>query len=123
MKERIKELRKMLGLSQETFGKRIGVSRSAISRLEGGSNGFTNQMIFSICREFGINEHWLHTGEGAMVVELSRIDEALHIVKRACESGDDFIVDTFIMLGQLSPAEWDLLRGFIDKLKSNKKSG
>lgn len=123
MKERIKKLRKMLGLSQEAFAERIGFKGGAISHIESGRRNITNHIIASICREFGINEHWLRTGEGAMVVELNRIDEALHIVKRACESGDDFIIDTFIMLGQLSLAEWDLLRSFMDKLKSDKKSG
>lgn len=122
MKERIKELRKMLGLSQKTFGECIGITKASVCQIEKGANFASNSTIKSICLEFGVNERWLRTGEGAMFVELSRIDEALHIVKRACESGDDFIIDTFITLGQLSLAEWDLLRGFIDKLKSDKKS-
>lgn len=123
MKERIRELRKMLGLTQADFGKYLGIAGNTVTSYEKGTREPSNAVVALICKEFGINEHWLRTGEGTMVVELSRIDEALHIVKRACESGDDFIIDTFITLGQLSPAEWDLLRSFIDKLKSDKKSG
>lgn len=69
-------MRKSLGLSQSELGKRIGVSRAAISRLEGGSNNFTNQMITSICREFNVNERWLRTGEGEIFKsEISLCDE------------------------------------------------
>lgn len=66
MNERIKELRDALGITLEEFGSRLGVTRTAISRLERGNRGVTDQMAISICREFGVNEHWLRTGEGEM---------------------------------------------------------
>lgn len=64
--ERIKILRKEKKLSMEDFGAVIGVGKSAVSRIENGVNGTTDQTIRSICREFGVNEHWLRTGEGEM---------------------------------------------------------
>lgn len=66
MNERIKELRKFLGLSGEKFGERLGVGKTAISRIENGSNGVTEQMFKSICREFNVNEEWLRDGTGSM---------------------------------------------------------
>lgn len=66
MNERIKELRDALGITLEEFGSRLGVTRTAISRLERGNRGVTDQMAISICREFGVNEQWLRTGEGEM---------------------------------------------------------
>lgn len=66
MNERIKELRDVLGITLEEFGNRLGVTRTAISRLERGNRGVTDQMAISICREFGVNETWLRTGEGEM---------------------------------------------------------
>ena len=66
MNERIKELRDALGITLEEFGSRLGVTRTAISRLERGNRGVTDQMAISICREFGVNETWLRTGEGEM---------------------------------------------------------
>ena len=66
MNERIKELRDALGITLEEFGNRLGVTRTAISRLERGNRGVTDQMAISICREFGVNETWLRTGEGEM---------------------------------------------------------
>lgn len=66
MNERIKELRKALGLSGEKFGERLGVGKTAISRIENGSNGVTDQMFKSICREFNVNEDWLRNDIGPM---------------------------------------------------------
>ena len=66
MNERIKELRIALRLTQEDFGKVIGVQRAAVNKWEKGINGVADSMILSICREFGVNEHWLRTGEGEM---------------------------------------------------------
>lgn len=64
--ERIKVLRKEKNLSMEDFGSVIGMGKSAVSRIENGVNGTTDQTIRSICREFGVNERWLRTGEGEM---------------------------------------------------------
>lgn len=66
MNERIKELRIALRLTQEDFGKVIGVQRAAVNKWEKGINGVADSMILSICREFGVNEQWLRTGEGEM---------------------------------------------------------
>lgn len=66
MNERIKTVRKSLGLTMKDFGARIGLTTAAISRIENGQNSTTDQTVLSICREYGVNEVWLRTGEGAM---------------------------------------------------------
>lgn len=66
MNERIKKAREALGLTMKEFGSRIGLTTAAISRIESGVNSTTEQTILSICREFGVDEVWLRTGEGEM---------------------------------------------------------
>lgn len=66
MNTRIKELRTALHLTLEGFGDRIGVTRAAVSKWENGDRGIADSMVVSICREFGVSEHWLRTGEGEM---------------------------------------------------------
>lgn len=66
MKERIREVREHFGLSMEKFGARIGIGKTSISLLESGKNNPSVQTVALICREFGVNEHWLRTGEGEM---------------------------------------------------------
>ena len=119
MNERLKELRIALGMSQEEIGKRLGVTRGAISRIESGSNSLTPSMQKSICREFSVNEEWLRTGTGSMYMEMSRAELAAKIVGNAMSTDDEFILNTFIALGQMSPQEWRLVKSFMDKIKSS----
>lgn len=64
--ERLRQLRKDLGMSQEEFGHRIGVSNTAISKLEKNERNLTEQTAKSICREFRVNYFWLTEGKGDM---------------------------------------------------------
>lgn len=66
MNERIRELRKALGLTLEKFGEHVGVQKSAISKIEKGIANITDQMFKSICREFNVNPDWLRNGQGEM---------------------------------------------------------
>lgn len=80
--ERVKEVRKSLGLTLEKFGNKLGVQKSAISKIEKGENSLTDANIKAICREFGVDYIWLTTGEGEMFVEsddefLGRIDQVM----------------------------------------------
>ena len=64
MNERIKRIRKEAKLSQEEFGNKLGITKASISRIESGINNPSDQTIMLICREFNVNEEWLHTGKG-----------------------------------------------------------
>lgn len=67
--ECIKDVRNSLGLTLEKFGEKLGVTKTAISRIEKGERSLTEQMTKSICREFSVDYMWLTTGEGEMFVE------------------------------------------------------
>lgn len=69
IKSRIYTIRESLSLSQEAFGKRIGVTRSAISNYESGGRNVTEQVVKAIVREFNVREEWLKDGQGEMFVE------------------------------------------------------
>ncbi len=70
MEERLKDLRKHLGLNQEDFGSKIGLTRSAICNYENGSRTLMEQTIISICREFNVNRAWLVEGVGDIFTNL-----------------------------------------------------
>lgn len=80
--ERVKEIRKSLGLTLEKFGEKVGVTKQTVSRIENGVNSLTEQMTKSICREYGVDYIWLTSGEGEMFVEtdddfMERIDRIM----------------------------------------------
>lgn len=69
MNERIKELRKALGLSGEKFGEPLGIKRAAVSNIENGRSNLAEQSIIAISSIYNVNENWLRTGEGEMFNE------------------------------------------------------
>ena len=73
--QRIKEVRKAAGLTLEKFGQRIGITASSCSTIESGKSNPSNQTIVAICREFGVSELWLRTGEGEMFLQRSMNQE------------------------------------------------
>ena len=87
MKERFKMLRLSLKLSQEEFGRRLGVTKSTISNIETGRFNLTDSMIKLICSEFTLREQWLRTGNGEMYSEVS-IDEKYKRAAKAISDGD-----------------------------------
>lgn len=64
--ERVREIRKALGLTLEEFGEKVGVKKQTVSRIENGVNNLTEQMTKAICREFNVNYDYLMHGDGDM---------------------------------------------------------
>lgn len=73
--ERFRYVRKTLKLSGEAFGRRLGVTKAAISNIEKGERGLTSQMVQSVCREFGVNRDWLLTGVGDPFLGTTRSEQ------------------------------------------------
>lgn len=117
MGERIKELRKNLGLTLERFGEALGVTKTAISRLESGERGVTEQMLKSICREFDVREEWLRTGEGEMFKELSRSEKIAVFLTDVLKDEDDSFRKQFIeAFSELDLNDWKVLEGICNSI-------
>lgn len=69
MLTRLKVLRKELCLTQSKFAEQIGMSQSGYAQVEKGSKAISNRLIKSICLAFNVNENWLRTGEGKMIIK------------------------------------------------------
>lgn len=69
MNKRIKEIRKMLDMTQAEFSSKIGLSRNFIAQIETGAKMPSDRTISDICREFNINKDWLLTGKGEPTIE------------------------------------------------------
>ena len=67
--QRIRAVRKELNLSQESFGEKIGVSKSVIVNLELERAPVKELTAKIICRTFNVNPLWLEKGEGEMFLE------------------------------------------------------
>ena len=119
MKERIKAVRKHpdINLSQEVFGKRVGVKGNTIGNYELGLRNPSEAVIFSICREFNVNESWLRTGNGEMFNPMSEDEELDLYVGRISGGADEFKKNLIKTLCKLSEDEWDVLKKIISEMK------
>lgn len=61
---RLKKIRKELKLSQEEFGKQIGLTRAAIAAVEADNNKFSNDVLCKLILTFDVNVNYLLVGEG-----------------------------------------------------------
>ena len=114
--ERIKDLRKALGLTQERFGERVGLKKSAISQIESGVNGVTDQLRLAVCREFNVSEDWLRTGGGSMFVEPDEDEEISRFMGDILSGQPDFRRRLISVLARMTPDEWALLEEKIREL-------
>ena len=101
MNERIKEIRARLGITQQEMADKLGLKRNTIATYEMGKANPSDRTITDICREFGVNETWLRTGEGGENNIFSKI------------SDDD---EYSLSLGKLSLEENQLVRNAIKYL-------
>lgn len=96
--ERVKEIRKTLNLTLEKFGDKIGVQKSAVSKIERGDVGLTEQMSKSICREFNVNYDYLVNGEGDVFSNLPQTILDDLCVQYDLDALDRLIVEMYIDL-------------------------
>lgn len=100
--ERIKAARKSLGLTLEEFGKKLGVGKTAISKLEKGERNLTDQMLLSIHREFNVREEWLRDGVGEMF-EPAASDELDALAKEyGLSEGEKILIEHYVKLDESS---------------------
>ena len=115
MNERVKELRAALGLTQEEFGKRIGLAKSGISRIESGATGTTEQTLRSMVREFGASYLWLTTGTGSMFENGE--EAAVHVmIDRVMAGENEHVKNLFKGLSDWTTEDWQQVDRLLDKL-------
>lgn len=109
MNERLKQIRLENKMSQEEFGKRIGIeSRSHISALEKGNRNITDRIANDVCREFNINEDWLRHGTGPMCKEIE--DKLSSYLGEIAIGNDDFIKEIIEIYMELDQTSKDALK-------------
>jgi transcriptional regulator with XRE-family HTH domain len=124
MYNRIKEVRKRLGLSQQEFAERLSISRSNLGNIETGAISVTSRVIESVCREYSVNEAWLRTGEGEMFREMSREEEIAKFVGAAlADESESFRKRFLTMLSRLNTEEWAVLEKMALDLADKEKKG
>ena len=109
MNERIKKLRQALNLSQDEFGKRLGVTRGGITNIELNKVEPKPLFVDLICREFNASENWIRTGEGEMFVEKTESEELAAFFGDLLKDEPDFRHRLIAAMSRLTLDEWKVL--------------
>lgn len=97
MNERIKQLRKALGLTQQEFAERVGIKRNAVANYETGRNEPIGSVVNLICNEYNVNPDWLRDGTGEMFIDPAA-----------------FSLDEYAQANKLTKTEISIIRGFME---------
>jgi transcriptional regulator with XRE-family HTH domain len=94
MIERIRAVRKQLGINQGEFARRIGLTQTAMSMIEVGKSRLTEKNIKLICATFNINETWFRTGKGPMFASSVPLEkELIDIFRRLTPDTQEFLME------------------------------
>ena len=127
MNNRIRTLRKSLGMTQEEFGEQLGVTKLTVLRWER-DNKVPEPSLRLICRVFQVNKRWLETGEGEMVIgkqSSSRIDGSAFVSPYAYAIQHGFTAEfasLFARLCELSPDDKSSIGSLISRIFSKTQS-
>lgn len=115
MKERIKELRQKLGLSQEDFAKKLGLkSRGKIANIEFGKIEADDDFIKLICRTYKVNYKWLVHGSGEMFNDDD--SDAQAIVDSVMTGDNEFAKKMLVRFAKMSDEHWRQLQEILEEL-------
>lgn len=91
MGNRIKILRKTLGLTQEEFGRKLGVSKNVIYNIEKEKIEIKDVLINHICEVYNANKCWIETGEGSMLSEVQDDVKFAELSAKILKNDDEFM--------------------------------
>lgn len=117
MKDRFKELRETLSLTQQKFADRLDISRNFVAQIEMGNKIPSERTIKDICREFKVNYDWLVNGTGEMFQDDD--SDAQAIVDSVMTGDNDFAKKTLVKFARLSEERWRQLQEILEELENN----
>lgn len=104
---RIREARKMAGLSQAQVAKMLGLHRPSISEIEAGNRNVSAEEMAKFAEIFDVSASWL-IGEGTHKDKVDTHDSKLQLAARE--------------LGKLKPEDLDRLLSILASMRSEEKN-
>lgn len=108
--ERIDFILNSAGVKKTDAARRLSLSNAFISELCSGKKAPSDRTISDICREFDVNETWLRTGEGEMIVARSVDDEIADYVSLILGRRDmDLQRKIISLMSKIPPETWGVI--------------
>lgn len=123
MNRRIKELRTIYlkekygrKITQQEIADKLGLSQNFIWQIENGDRTPSDRTISDICREFGVNEIWLRTGDGEPFQRESREEQIMRFAAQTVKGSDEFRKAFVSMLAKMDADDWENIGKLFAKL-------
>lgn len=113
---RLKKLRKSLGMNQEEFASALKMSSSSISKIEKGERNLTERLANQISKEFGVNEIWLLTGEGEMFNFTEEDEKITELMSSIITNNDEFMKKVILTFSKLDDNQKEFLKNLMKEL-------
>lgn len=126
--DRVRELRRQVGMTQKEFGEKIEVAQTYLSQIENGDRDLTDKIAKIICLQSWngrtVREEWLKTGDGEMFVKLPEDDEFAAFVSDLLEDNGEnplygLIIEIMHTYKELDPKSQEVICDFSGKLREN----
>ena len=121
MHTRINEIVKQSKLTKTDFAKKLGISQPYLSQICAGQKIPSDRTISDLCREFGVDEIWLRTGEGEPFRQLTREEDIMRFAVQTVKGSDSFRKAFVAMMAKLDPEDWQNLARIYEKLAAEYK--
>lgn len=119
--ERIKEVRKSKGYTQQRFADELGLKQNTIATYEMNKTIPSDRTVADICQKFRIREEWLRTGEGDMEIADTQRDKLsgffADVLATAPDERSAFVAALADLPDEFWPLVAELARKYADNLK------
>lgn len=115
--DRIKVLRKTIGITQQDMADALALKRSTIATLEIDKQLPSERTISDICRVYGVSRLWLETGEGEMFSPAALDEELAGLMGTLLSDESESFRKRFLsVLLRFGDDEWGLLEKITQEL-------
>ena len=119
--ERLKELRKYKNMTQQEFSDKLKIKRPTIANYEADRVEPSSAVIAGICREYGVNEIWLRSGEGDMFQAMNEDEElAAYLGDVMNDETASFRRRLTMEMKNWTPEVWQMLEEICKRLATEK---
>jgi len=122
IKDRLRELRGKLNVTQSKFAEKMGVKQNTWSNIENGTNPCSERYINLICLTFKVRKEWLIEGRGDTFENSSLIEPEQEGVSNYTESLSSEVNELVSIYNELVPLNQKAVLDFLEKTLQSQRN-
>ena len=121
IRELILFLLKNKEVTKTEFASKLNITQAYVSKITNKGAIPSDRLREDICEKFAVNEEWLRTGEGEMVVTLNRTQQIAQLTADLFKGEKDSFKERLLLaLAKLDENEWKVLEKIAEDLTKEK---